>query len=122
MGQNPNPRPQPPKAAPAPTRGDGEGPPGGDGDTIDFCLMTHPVQVSLLPGAPAQIGDPVTLGLGSPPTVNAGPELIGTLSDGIAQALGRCLIDGFRLTGKIDEIDLEGRIARITVSGEPAET
>jgi hypothetical protein len=84
--------------------------------------MTHPVSVALLRGADIQIGAFVTLGIGSPPTVNAGNDLVGVINDDLAQGLGRCLLDGYRLAGTVDNVDLEGRFARIAVSGERKET
>lgn len=117
MGQNPNPRPQPPKAPPRPPgSGDGDSASGGD-EPVDFCLMTHTVDLILDVEAGCQIGDAVNLGLANPPTVTAGGSRIGELDDTIARALARCLSNGYRLVGKIDSIGLEGRRAQATVSG-----
>lgn len=117
MGQNPNPRPQPPKAPPRPRGGDGDGEGGAGDGPLDFCLMTHTVDVALDTLATCQIGDPVDLGLANPPTVAAAGSRIGELDDTVARGLARCLTDGYAFTGKIDTIDLEGRRAQVTVSG-----
>lgn len=117
MGQNPNPRPQPAKAPPRLQGGDGDGDAAGGDEPLDFCLMTHTVDVALDPTASCRIGDTVDLGLGNPPTVTAHGSRIGELDDTIARGLARCLTDGYQLGGKIDGIDLEGRRARVTVSG-----
>lgn len=116
MGQNPSARPQPPKAPPRPAGGDGDGDNGG-GEPIDFCLMTHTVDVALDHGAGSQIGDAVDLGLANPPVVTTGGLRVGELDDTVSRGLARCLTDGYRLSGKIDGIDLEGRRAKVTVSG-----
>lgn len=118
MGQTPNPKPQPPKSAPRPPRGDGEGPPGAGDEPVDFCLMPHSVTVILEAGAESEIGDSVSLGLGSPPSVLAGGSRVGALNDSIANALTRCLTDGYRLAGRIESIDLERRRAQVTITGE----
>jgi hypothetical protein len=119
MGQTPNPKPQPPKAPPKPPSGDGEGASGSGGDTpVDFCLMTHTITVALDAEAGIEIADIVHLGLGSPPSVLCGATKVGTLSDSIANALARCLIDGYHLVGKVDSIDLERKRAQITVAGK----
>jgi hypothetical protein len=80
--------------------------------------MPHSVTVVLERGAESEIGDPVTLGLGSPPSLLAGGERVGALSDSIANALTRCLSDGYRLAGRIESIDLERRRAQVTIAGE----
>jgi hypothetical protein len=79
--------------------------------------MTHTVEVALDLAAYCQIGDSVNIGLANPPTVTIGGSRVGELDDSVARGLARCLIDGYRLSGKIDSIDLEGRRARVTVSG-----
>lgn len=116
MGQNPNPRPQPPKAPPRPRGRGGDIGDGGD-EPLDFCLMTHTVDVALDPDVACKIGDAVDLGLANPPTVTAGGSRIGELDDTVARGLTRCLTDGYRLGGRIDSIDLEGRRAKVTLSG-----
>jgi hypothetical protein len=88
---------------------------------MDFCLMAHSVTVVLNAQARAEIGDSVRLSLGSPPGVLSGSARIGTLSDSIAGALTRCLVDGYHLAGKIDSIDLERRRAQVSVVGERSE-
>lgn len=118
MGQTPNPKPQPPKSAPRPPRGDGEGAPGEGDEPIDFCLMPHRVTVVLEAGTESEIGDRVSLGLGSPPTVLSGGSRVGVLSDSIASALTQCLTDGYRLNGRIESIDLERRRAQVRITGE----
>jgi hypothetical protein len=78
--------------------------------------MPHSVTVILEAGAESEIGDPVSLGLGSPPSVLAGGSRVGALNDSIA--LTRCLTDGYRLAGRIESIDLERRRAQVTIAGE----
>lgn len=116
MGQTPNLRRQPAKARPSTASGTGGGPAGGDGKPIDFCLMTHSVAIEL--HAEVEIGTEISLRLSSPPVVLANGETIGTVSDRIASGLGRCLIEGYRFTGCVDSVDLEGRQATVTVEGK----
>lgn len=123
MGQSPNKTRQPPKAPP-PTYGR-EGSvgaeAGGGQEPVDFCLMTHSIVVRLDPDARATVGMRVALGLASPPRVSSEGREIGTVEDSLGQGLTRCLIDGYQMVGAIHSVDLEGRLAQVTISGERPE-
>ena len=118
MGQSPNKTRQPPKA-PAPVHPEGSvgGGAGGGEEPVDFCRMPHDVAVRLDSGAGATVGMEVALDLASPPRVSSGAREIGTVEDSLSRGLTRCLIDGYQMVGAIDSVDLEGRLARITISG-----
>ncbi|HVO55959.1 MAG TPA: hypothetical protein VMT37_16235 [Solirubrobacterales bacterium] len=90
---------------------------GGEAAPTDFCLRTHTLGVRLRAGAELEIGVAVSIGLGSPPWVVADGEEVGELDDPLAGGLTHCLVEGFRFSGFVDQVDLEGRRARVTVKG-----
>jgi hypothetical protein len=116
MGQGTKRRPETAKAPPASALGttdsDNESAP------TDFCLRTYNLKVRLQADAKPTIGMTVRLSLGSPPRVVGDDGEIGVLQDPLAHGLGRCLLDGYRFSGAIDWIDLDGHGAAITVGGE----
>jgi len=117
VGQTPKPRPQPSKALPSKGSTDGEGGAGGGDQPVDFCAMTHRVAVLLSSEADVRLGDRVTLHLGAPPSVFVENIHVGSINDPLAQALGRCIVDGYGLSGQVDDIAIDGSRGHIVVSG-----
>jgi hypothetical protein len=97
--------------------GDGPGT-GGGGAPTDFCLRTHTVGMQISGGARPEIGITVWVVLGSPPKVLGEGGELGVLDDPLAGGLTQCLVEGFRFSGAVDRVDLEGRRAIVTVTGE----
>lgn len=120
MGQQSKPRPETPKAPPSPVSRTGvmDGDGGGEGSPVlEFCQMEHSLRVEFTAGAVIAPGDPVRLVVSSPPRVLSAGEDIGEVRDSSGQAMLRCLIDGYEMSGVVDLVDLTGRQGQISVSG-----
>jgi hypothetical protein len=91
---------------------------GGEAAPIDFCLRTHTVGVRLAAGVPPEVGAAVWLALAPRARVLGDDGELGVLDDPLSGSLTRCLVEGFRLSGSVLEVDIDGNRATITVTGE----
>ena len=91
---------------------------GGETAPIDFCLRSHTVGVRLAAGVRAEVGAAVWLALGPRARVLGDVGEVGVLEDPLAGSLTHCLVEGFRLSGSVVQVDPDGGRATIAVTGE----
>jgi hypothetical protein len=91
---------------------------GDEAAPTDFCLRSHTVGLRLAAGVQAEVGAAVWIALGTRARVLGDAGELGVLEDPLAGSLTRCLVEGFRLSGSVVQVDLDGGRATITVTGE----
>jgi hypothetical protein len=116
MGQGPRPNRKDPPKLPAQKGAGAEA--GGSADTpTPSCEREWTLQTRLRPGVAATEGAAVRLHLAAPPRVETEEGEIGELEDRSARYMEACLVEGYRMVGRILEVSRSNGIAQIVVAG-----
>jgi hypothetical protein len=98
--------------------GDGEG--GGGEPLPDFCEVAQEISFEVLDPARVEVGLRVHLSLQHLPLVMAGSHSIGFVPEPGATAMRGCLVEGFRMSGRVDAFDPATSRGELTIKGSNA--